>query len=67
MFAKYEFKEALKNKNISVSELSLLIHIPKSTLYRKIREDGNFSRAEIEAIRELFGPESLETVFFRKD
>lgn len=54
MFNKYEFNAALARKGMKKVELARLLDIEYSTLYRKIEENGKFTREEMaKIIKEL--------------
>lgn len=64
MFNKNEFKAQLVRKEMTMKELAVFLGIDESTLYRKIRDDGRFTRQEINAMIERLEIENPQDIFF---
>ena len=65
MFAKSELKNRIRERGLTVTELSEKTSIPKTSFYRKMNT-GEFSRAEIERIIDFLQIENPEKIFFAK-
>lgn len=64
MFKENEFNAALARADKTRLELAQVLKINPSTLYRKIANDGSFTRKEINTIIEFLGIEDPSTIFF---
>ena len=64
VFNKNKFKAQLALSGITAKELSQKLGIDESTLYRKINEEGRFSRQEINTIIEVLNIENPMEIFF---
>jgi len=64
MFNKNEFKAQLVRKDMTMKELAMFLEIDESTLYRKIQDDGRFTRKEINAMIERLEIENPQEIFF---
>ena len=64
MFNKNEFKAQLVRKDMTMKELAMFLEIDESTLYRKIQDDGRFTRQEINAMIERLEIENPQEIFF---
>lgn len=67
MFNKVEFDVALIRKGVKYSELAEDLHIDLSTLYRKIKNNGDFDRAQIAIIMRRLDIEDPKPIFFAPD
>jgi DNA-binding CsgD family transcriptional regulator len=63
-FDKVEFEVALVRAGVSRKQLAEYLGIDVSTLYRKIENDGAFTREEIVKIVELLKIDSPMKIFF---
>lgn len=64
MFNKNEFKAQLVRQDMTMKELAMFLGIDESTLYRKIQDDGRFTRQEINAMIERLEIENPQEIFF---
>lgn len=66
MFNSNLLKAKMLEKNMSILDLCLEIDICEATFYRKFFNNGDFSRAEIEAITKILGLsiEERNKIFF---
>lgn len=64
MFDERKFKAALALAGVSQKELAQAIGIDISTLYRKVKADGDFSRKEIKTIIRVLNIENPADIFF---
>ena len=64
MFKVNEFRAALARAGKTQKDLAQVLNINESTLWRKINNDGNFTRQEINTIIEFLGIEDPKTIFF---
>ena len=64
MFDKDRFKAQMVLAGISAKELAKKMNIDESTLYRKIQNDGNFTRSEINLVIEILKIEDPREIFF---
>lgn len=53
-FSESDFKAELVRKNITLAELATKMGISESTLHRKIKNNGSFSRKEISILFSIF-------------
>lgn len=67
MFNKVEFDVALIRKGVKYSELAEDLHIDLSTLYRKIKNNGDFDRTQIAIIMRRLDIEDPKPIFFAPD
>ena len=69
MFDSRKFRAALIMKGLSVEGLAKELGINASTLYRKINGISDFSRNEIQRIREIanFSSAELYAIFFAEE
>lgn len=67
MFDKRKFKAQMILRNIKGKELSQMLNISESTLYRKINANGDFSRDEINKLIEILNIDNPEDIFFVKE
>lgn len=66
MFNHTEFKVQLVRNSLTNKELAKEIGMDVSTLFRKLQNDGSFTRSEIVRISEVLklGPEDIQKIFF---
>ena len=64
MFKENEFNAALARANKAKKELAQVLEIEESTLWRKIKNDGSFTRKEINTIIDFLQIEDPMTIFF---
>ena len=66
MFDKKEFDIELVRNEMNMSDLEIAIDIHPSTMYRKVEDNGDFTREEIEKITERLHLDSPMKIFFAK-
>lgn len=66
MFDRRRLQAQMVLKGINAKELSKAIGINESTLYRKMNNDGDFSRQEINKIIEVLEIENPMDIFFAR-
>jgi DNA-binding XRE family transcriptional regulator len=64
LFDERKFKAAMALAGVSQKELAQTMGIDVSTLYRKVKADGDFSRGEINTIIKVLHIENPEDIFF---
>lgn len=64
MFNKTEFQVAMLRAGLTSTEVAKQLGIDPSTMYRKIKADGDFSRSEINKLVEILKLESPNDIFF---
>lgn len=64
MFDKNKFKVAVLLSGYSVKEIAEFLGINPSTFYRKINNDGNFSRREIGILKDKLKIKNINEIFF---
>jgi DNA-binding Xre family transcriptional regulator len=66
MFNHTEFKVQLVRNSLTNKELAKEIGMDVSTLFRKLQNDGSFTRSEIVRISEVLKlePEDIQRIFF---
>ena len=67
MFNKYEFNAALARKGMKKVQLAKYLGIEYSTLYRKIEENGKFTREEMAKIIDILGIDDPMKIFFAEE
>lgn len=67
MFDRKRLQAQMVLKGITGKELATKMGINEGTLYRKMGNDGDFSRSEIQKIMDILGIENPETIFFAKE
>lgn len=67
MFNEKLLKAQMVLKGVSNKELSEALGINESTLYRKIKADGNFNREEIKTIISVLDIENPYDIFFAEE
>ena len=66
MFDKKECDIELVRNEMNMSDLAIAIDIHPSTMYRKVADNGDFTREEIEKITERLHLDSPMKIFFAK-
>lgn len=64
MFKENEFRAQIKRADKTNKEVAAYLGIDESTLYRKIKANGNFTREEINKIVRFLGIEDPKDIFF---
>lgn len=64
MFNEREFNAQLARKGIKKAELAEYLGMTYTNLYRKIKEDGKFTREELAKIIDYLGIEDPASIFF---
>lgn len=64
MFDQEKFFSCLKENKVSVQELAEMLEISRTTLYRKVSGESDFTRKEIQKCREIFGESVCDQIFF---
>ena len=64
MFNQNKLKAQMALANISAKDLAKEMGINESTLYRKIQNDGNFTRSEINSMISILRIEDPADIFF---
>ena len=64
MFDERKFRAQLVLKDISMKELASLLNLNESTVYRKINDNGSFTRDEINKMIEILEIENPMEIFF---
>lgn len=67
MFNEREFNAQLARKGIKKAELAEYLGMTYTNLYRKIRDDGKFTREEMGKIIELLEIEDPASIFFAEE
>lgn len=67
MFDQQAFFRSLKQHDITVADLAKSLEINRTTLYRKISGESDFTRNEVQKCRELLGIEDCNAIFFAPD
>ena len=61
------FKEAMKSNGLSLGELAAKLNISRTTLWRKVHSDGDFTRNEICELYQIFGDGLAQSFLFAKN
>lgn len=64
MFKENEFNAALARANKTKKELAQVLEIEESTLWRKIKNNGSFTRKEINTIIDFLQIDDPMIIFF---
>ena len=64
MFNKLEFNAQIARKGLRRIDVAKALNIDPSTLYRKIENDGDFDRDQINTLISLLGIEDPKPIFF---
>ncbi len=67
MFDKNKFKAQIVLMGMTSKELAEKLGINESTLYRKVNNNGNFTREEISAITAILRIENPAEIFFAEE
>ena len=67
MFDKKKFKAQLALSGITAKELAQKLEIDESTFYRKVNEEGRFSRQEINTLIEILHISNPMEIFFAEE
>ena len=67
MFDERKFKAQLILANVSVKELCAELNIDESTFYRKMKQNGAFSREQINKMIKLLGITEPMEIFFASE
>ena len=67
MFSEKKLKAQMVLAGVTHGELAAFLGINASTLYRKIRNDGDFSREEISKIVECLHIDDPQDIFFARE
>ena len=64
MFDERKFRAQLILADVSMRDLADILHVNPSTLYRKIQQDGSFTREEINTMIDVLHIEDPKEIFF---
>lgn len=64
MFDRKEFRAQVVRAEKTNKEIAKYLDIDESTLYRKIQNNGSFTREEINKLIEFLSIENPESIFF---
>ena len=53
MFKRNLFEAALKARGVAIAEIAARLKINRATLYKKMAQTTDFTRAEVQAIKEM--------------
>ena len=67
MFDKKRFMAQLALKGVTLKELAKNLEIDESTLYRKINDDGRFTRKEMNNMIDFLEIEDPNNIFFANE
>ena len=67
MFNRRLLESKMVLKGINVKKLSEALGINESTFYRKLKNDGDFNRSEINTIINVLEIEDPESIFFAEE
>ena len=67
MFDKRRFMAQLALKDVTLKELAKNLEIDESTLYRKINDDGRFTRKEMNNMIDFLEIEDPNNIFFANE
>lgn len=67
MFDERRFKAQMVLSGLSNKNIAELLGIDESTLYRKIKRDGDFTREEINKLIEAMRIDEPEAIFFASE
>lgn len=67
MFNRRLLESQMVLKGMNVNKLSEALGINESTFYRKLKNDGDFNRSEINTIIKLLDIEDPEPIFFAEE
>ena len=64
MFNEQELRVAMVREQKTMKDIEDMLEISQTTLYRKIKRDGDFSRKEIQRISEFLKLKEPDKIFF---
>lgn len=64
MFDEKELGVAMVREQKTIKDIADMLEISQTTLYRKIKRDGDFSRKEIQKISEFLNLKEPNKIFF---
>ena len=64
MFAQSEFNAAVARKGMTRKEVAEALNVTETTLWRKLKRGGDFSRAEINTLIEVLDINDPMPIFF---
>ena len=64
MFDEQKFRAAAILSGLSMDQIANQLGINSTTLYRKLKRNGDFSRSEIQILRSLFTVKNTDSIFF---
>ncbi len=69
MFCRNKFEGTLKFKRVSVEDLAGHMNINRATLYKKIAQKSDFTRAEVQIIKNYLGlsTEEVMDIFYGEE
>lgn len=67
MFDERKFRAQLILADVSMRDLADILHINPATLYRKIQQDGSFTREEINTMIDVLHIEDPKEIFFAEE
>ncbi len=62
MFKRNLFEAAMKKSSRKVGDVAACLKINRTTLYKKLAQKTDFTRAEVQSIKEYFGLTTQETM-----
>lgn len=65
-FSIEEYRVACFRKNTTNKQVSELLGVSYTTLYRILQNNGNFSRNQIQKLSDYFGPDTVNNFLFSK-
>lgn len=67
MFDERRFRAQLVLADVTMKELAAKLNINESTLYRKVKQDGSFTRDEINQLITILNIEDPKQIFFAEE
>lgn len=67
MFCLNKLKAQMVLKEISAKDLAKALDLNEATFYRKLKNDGSFTRGELEVIIQTLDIEDPADIFFAKE
>ena len=67
MFNIAEFKAQMARKNLSGRDVAKALGINEATFYRKLRDDGRFTRGEIDTLIQVMDIANPSDIFFAQE
>lgn len=64
MFDEKLFKARLVLCGLTIRDIAKMLNVNEATVYRKIRRDGDFSRAEIQTMCKAMKIDDPQSIFF---